>query len=240
MSALYQLYNKDCVEVIPMLSGISAVVTDPPYGISINKSNRLSVSRGFGSETWDAERNAEAVKMIFDKFKMPIIIWGGNYYADILPPMRGWLAWDKLNDGRDFGELELAWTNINTVIRRYKKFPVKMDGGKVHPTQKPIEIMKWCIEKCSNVGDVIFDPFMGSGSTGVAALQMGRGFIGCELSPEYFAIAESRIQSAALQPALLHVAQQSVQRTGGESGQQSLFSAGDVLPAKVTAKSPRR
>ena len=199
---MFTLYNGDCLKFMETLqpASISAIVTDPPYGIAINKSNRLSVSRGFGSETWDAERNAEAVKMIFDKFKMPVIIWGGNYYADILPPMRGWLAWDKLNDGRDFGELELAWTNIDTVIRRYKKFPVKMDGGKVHPTQKPIEIMKWCIEKCSSVGDVIFDPFMGSGSTGVAALQMGRKFIGCELSPEYFAIAEKRIKQAALQP----------------------------------------
>ena len=198
------LHNGDCLKFMETLqpASISAIVTDPPYGIAINKSNRLSVSRGFGSETWDAERNVEAVKMIFDKFHLPIVIWGGNYYADVLPPMRGWLAWDKLNDGRDFGELELAWTNIDTVIRRYKKFPVKMDGGKVHPTQKPIEIMKWCIEKCSNVGDVIFDPFMGSGSTGVAALQMGREFIGCELSPEYFAVAEKRIKQAALQPTL--------------------------------------
>jgi DNA modification methylase len=213
---MFTLHNGDCLEYMKSLqpASVSAIVTDPPYGIAINKSNRLSVSRGFGSETWDAERNAEAVKMISDKFKMPVIIWGGNYYADILPATRGWLAWDKLNDGRDFGELELAWTNIDTVIRRYKKFPVKMDGGKVHPTQKPIEIMKWCIEKCSKIGDVIFDPFMGSGSTGVAALQMGRGFIGCELSPEYFAIAEKRIKQASLQETLFTPSNKACTRQG--------------------------
>lgn len=201
MDAKYQLHNIDCKKLVDTLNpeDISAIITDPPYGISINKSNRLSVSRGFGSDTWDAERNIVVIKNIHEKFKIPIIIWGGNYYADILPPTRGWLAWDKINDGRDFGELELAWTNIDTVIRRYKKFPVKMDGGKVHPTQKPIEVMKWCIEKCTNIDDIIFDPFMGSGSTGVAAVQMGRKFIGCEISPDYFAIAEKRIQQAANQ-----------------------------------------
>ena len=199
-----ELYHGDCLSFMRTMKdgSVDCVVTDPPYGISINKSNRLSVSRGFGNETWDNERNPEAIKKIVNKFKMPIIIWGGNYYADILPPMRGWLAWDKMNDGRDFGELELAWTNLNSVIRRYRKFPVNMDGGKVHPTQKPIEVMKWCIEKSSNIGDTVFDPFMGSGSTGVAAVQLGRNFIGCEIDENYFKIAEKRIHEATLQPSL--------------------------------------
>ncbi len=98
-----------------------------------------------------------------------------------------------------------------------------------------------CISKMKlESGATIFDPYMGSGTTGIAAVQMGFNFIGCEISPEYFAIAEKRIKSVVFQPSLLHVAQQSVQRTGGESGQQSLFTAEQNLPAKVTRQSTRR
>lgn len=99
--------------------------------------------------------------------------------------------------------------------------------------------MKWCLGFIPE-NFTIFDPFMGSGSTGVAAIELGRKFIGCEINPEYYAIAEKRVKQAAQQPALMHVAQHSVQRTGGESGSQSsLFAVGDE-PAKVTRQSTRR
>jgi site-specific DNA-methyltransferase (adenine-specific) len=196
----YELYCGDCLQYTRTMpdKSVDAVITDPPYGVNINKSNRLSVSRGFGTDTWDTARNADAITKIMC-LGLTTVIWGGNYYADLLPPTRGWLIWDKLNDKRDFGEAELAWTNIDMVIRRYRKFPVSMDGGKVHPTQKPIELMAWCIELASEVGDTIFDPFMGSGTTGVACMQLGRNFIGCEIDPGYYAIAEKRIKQAAAQ-----------------------------------------
>ena len=202
----YELHLGDCLEYMAGMAdgSVDAVITDPPYGIGINKSNRLSTSRGFGSDTWDNEPVYKHVKYIHDRFgDKPIAIWGGNYYAHLLPPQRGWLIWDKINDGRDFGEAELCWTNTDMVIRRYKKFPVNMDGGKVHPTQKPIEVMKWVLELTTNPNDTIFDPFMGSGTTGVACAQTGRNFIGCEIDPDYFAIAEKRIRNAYAQPLLL-------------------------------------
>ena len=115
-----------------------------------------------------------------------------------------------------------------------------LKDGAEHPTQKPLRLMQWCIEQCTNNPQTIFDPFMGSGTTGVAAVQLQRNFIGCELEPEYFSIAEKRIKSAALQPGLFTPSNNRVQRTGGESGQQNLFSAGEVLPAKVTRQSTRR
>lgn len=190
----------DCLEYMRSMSAgsVDVVVTDPPYGININASGRLSRSRGFGSDTWDKARLPEHVAMIRDLFcHKPIIIWGGNYYADILPASRGWLVWDKLNDNRDFGEAELAWTNLDQVIRIYEKFPVKMDGGKVHPTQKPRELIEWCLNFTD--GKTVFDPFMGSGTTGVACARLGRNFIGCEIDPSYFAIAEKRIRQAQMQ-----------------------------------------
>jgi len=197
-----ELHLGDCLKVLPTLdtSGVGAVITDPPYGIGINKSPRLSLSRGFDGDTWDKARLVEHVGYLVEEYpSVSMVVWGGNYYADILPPSRGWLIWDKLNDGRDFGEAELAWTNADRVIRRYKKFPIKMDGGKVHPTQKPIELMKWCIELSTKLGDIVLDPFMGIGSTGVACVMTGRSFIGIELQENYFSIAQKRIRQAQLQ-----------------------------------------
>lgn len=110
----------------------------------------------------------------------------------------------------------------------------------VHPTQKPKSLYQYLIRTYTNEGETVLDIAMGSGTTGVSAYAEGRKFIGIEKEQKYFDIAESRIKSAAQQPALFHATQQSVQRTGGESGQQNLFSAGEVLPAKVTRQSTRR
>jgi len=133
--------------------------------------------------------------------KAPVsIVWGGNYYAHWLPPSRGWLVWDKNNPNLSFAELELAWTNIDTVARLHKFYSPNMDGGKVHITQKPKQIMRWCIGIAKlPKGATIFDPFMGSGTTGVACMELGFNFIGCEIDPDYFSIAERRIKQAAMQ-----------------------------------------
>lgn len=190
------LYNADCRDILPMLTGVDAVITDPPYGININKSNRLSVSRGFGSDSWD--KTPADVDFIL-QLNVPSIIWGGNYFN--LPATRCVLCWDKNNSGRDFADFELAWTNLDSVARIITCRPMNMDGGKVHPTQKPISVMKWCIDKIGN-SETIFDPFMGSGSTGVAAVQMDRKFIGIEIDNKYFDIACKRIEDAQRQERL--------------------------------------
>jgi len=243
MNALYQLYNKDCLEVIPTLSGIKAVVTDPPYGLGMRtvsggttKNSQTKFIDDLKRTRWDDKPPS---KLFFDellKVGENQIIWGGNYFE--LPPSRCILVWDKMTYIPTMSRVEIAWTSMDKPAM-YKMINSNLND-RVHPTQKPVELMAWCIGLVSNPDDVIFDPFMGSGTTGVAALQLGRKFIGCEIDPKYFAIAEKRIKQAARQPALLHEAQHSVQRTGGESGQQSLFSAGDTLPAKVTRQSTRR
>lgn len=202
----YQLYLGDCLEIMPTLDtgSITAIVTDPPYGIGINKSHRLSTSRGFSGQTWDDDRATDAIKFILDFYgERPLSIWGGNYYADILPASRGWLVWDKNNDGRDFGEAELAWTNKDDVIRVFEKRPMNMDGGKVHPTQKPIDLMVWNIDYLELPrGSTILDPFGGSGSTGCACAKAGYNFIGIERDPGNFAIMRRRVELAAAQPLL--------------------------------------
>ena len=189
-----KLYCADCMDVLPHLSGVDAVVTDPPYGIGINRSNRLSVSRGFAGETWDDVPPDDHVITFVVGMGSQAIIWGGNYFS--LPPCRGFFVWDKQNDDRDFADCEFAWSNIDAVARIHRQRPMNMDGGKVHPTQKPIALMIRCVEAVSAEKQTVLDPFMGSGSSGVACVKLGRKFIGIEKEPKYFDIAVKRIERA--------------------------------------------
>lgn len=187
------LYLGDAREIVPRLGSFDALLTDPPYGIGITSSNRLCGERGLGGKSWDDETPTdEFIAEISGKCKQSVI-WGGNYFR--LPPSRCILVWDKQNDGRDFADFEMAWTNVDAVARIFRKRPMNMDNGKVHPTQKPISLMKWCIRQMDNP-QTIFDPFMGSGSAGVAALHMGLSFVGIEREPDYFEHAVRRIREA--------------------------------------------
>lgn len=190
----HRLILGDCLEIMPTLGPVDGICTDPPYGINITKSNRLAVSRGMGGKSWDDA--APDLTPILER-DVPTIIWGGNYFD--LPPCRGPLVWDKNNAGRDFADFEMAWTNLDQVARRMIFRPMNMDGGKLHPTQKPVAVMDWCLGFLPN--GAILDPFSGSGSTGVAAARMGRTFIGIERDPEYFQIMCDRIDEAIRQPA---------------------------------------
>lgn len=190
------LYLGDCRDILPTLGKVDAVGTDPPYGIGITKSNRLAVSRGMGGKSWDdTTPSPDFITQMVDQAKQ-CIIWGGNYFR--LPETRCVLVWDKQNDDRDFADLELAWTNIDAVARIFRMRPQNMDGGKVHPTQKPIDLMKWCIAKLDSP-KLVVDPFGGSGTTSVAAAIMGIQSVYIERDPDYFDIACRRIDEAQRQ-----------------------------------------
>jgi DNA modification methylase len=184
----------DCLSIMPLLGKVDAVVTDPPYGIGITKSNRLAVSRGLGGKGWD---DVPADVSTILGLAVPAIIWGGNYFD--LPPTRAPLVWDKNNADRDFADFEMAWSNLDMVARRIVLRPMNMDGGKLHPTQKPVRVMEWCLGFLPDA-KTILDPFMGSGTTLVACQKMGRAGIGIEIDPDYFAIACKRVDEAARQP----------------------------------------
>lgn len=186
----------DCLAVMPLLGRFDAVVTDPPYGIGITKSNRLAVSRGLGGKSWDDEP-ADMTALLALGCQM--IVWGGNYFD--LPPCRGPLVWDKNNAGRDFADFEMAWTNLDMVARRIIYRPMNMDGGKLHPTQKPIAVMEWCLGFLPDAQTVL-DPFCGSGSTLVACQRMGRHGTGIERDPDYFEVMCRRVEEATRQPDL--------------------------------------
>ena len=204
-----QLYLGDCRDVLPTLPKVDAVLTDPPYGIGEN--SKKVASRGklappidYGDFDWDkAPAPQEIIDLCRDVSKFQII-FGGNYFA--LPPTSCWLVWDKQNGTNDFADCELAWTNLEKAVRRiywlWNGMIRKGDDIREHPTQKPVGVMEWCINHLPKDTDSILDPFMGSGTTGVACANLGRKFIGIELEPKYFDIACRRIETAYKQPRL--------------------------------------
>lgn len=183
----------DCLEVMPLLGKVDAVVTDPPYGIG-SKMGGGSWSYKDEMSEWDSVANQEWVDEIL-KLNVPSIIWGGNYFTT--PASRGWLIWKKPYFP-SMADAEMAYTNMdmNTKIFEFNR----TDGDKLHPTQKPLPVIQWCIKFLPKEADIILDCFMGSGTTGVACAKMGRKFVGIELDEGYFDIASKRIQAAYDQP----------------------------------------
>ena len=194
-----ELWHGDCREILPLMPSFDLIATDPPYGININKSSRLSTSKGHGGETWDKETAPIWIMLLCREKAKHFVVWGGNYYD--MPPTRCFLVWDKQNDGRDFADCEYAWTSIDAVARIFRKRPMNMDGGKEHPTQKPIALMEWVISQAPE-NETICDPFMGSGTTGIAATNMGKKFVGIEREQKYFDLACERITRAQAQERL--------------------------------------
>jgi hypothetical protein len=158
--------------------------------------------KDYGSFTWDESRPDPAV---FDAIRAATdqqIIWGGNYFTDLLPPTMQWLVWDKCQRDFSLADCEFAWSSQPAAARIFSySRPHALRDGREHPTQKPIELMKWCLGFLPAKATIL-DPFMGSGTTGVACVNLGRSFIGIEREPTYFDIACRRIEEAYRQPRL--------------------------------------
>lgn len=206
------LYLGDCMDVMPTLGKVDAVVTDPPYGIGADKSmhknsgtqhgKAAAPKRTYADTNWDSEPIGMEVISAILAAGTSVIIFGGNYFE--LPPSRCWLVWDKKNGTNEFADCELAWTNLDKPVRKIEHMWNGMlrKGGEernAHPTQKPLGVMSWCLTHVPTARTIL-DPFMGSGTTGVACVKAGRTFIGIEREPSYFDIACRRIQKAVDQP----------------------------------------
>lgn len=199
------LYLGDCRDVLPIIDKVSAVVTDPPYGIGRDgkppSTSRHGGHKGYEAKGWDRIRPDPEVFAAILKMSSVVAIWGGNYFADLLPPKSKWLAWDK-SQRISQADAELAWTSLEGALRVFtlNRAEIANDGA-VHPTQKPVRLMEWTLGQVGASGTVL-DPFMGSGSTGVACVRRDCRFIGIEREPSYFDIACRRIEDAYKQPRL--------------------------------------
>lgn len=204
------IYHGDCLEIMKELpdKSVDLVLTDPPYGIGADKNLRantqygkaVAASKDYGVGDWD---NCVPGKMAFDmmlKISKRSCIFGGNFFE--LPPQCGWLVWDKDNGNNGYADCELAWTNYQSAIRRLRfrwmgmlQQDMKNKEYRYHPTQKPIPVMRWAIEKCDFVAATILDPFLGSGTTAVACKELNRKCIGIEISEKYCEIAVKRLKN---------------------------------------------
>jgi DNA modification methylase len=185
----------DCMEIMPLLGKVDAVVTDPPYGLGKRMQGGTwgAKDENSGFLQWDLEAKQEWIDAILS-IDVPSVIWGANYFS--VPASRCWLLWNKINAVPTMADLEMAWTNLDKPAKRFDAPVGRVEHG--HPTSKPLPLMLWCLSHVQ--GALVLDPFMGSGTTGVACVKTGRSFIGIEQHEPYFHIACERIRKAYAQP----------------------------------------
>ena len=190
------LYLGDCMEILPTLDRVDAMITDPPYGLGKRMQGGTWGAKTEFKEMVIWDNAPPEVKNLIDLANMAdiAVFWGGNYYG--LPPSRCWLVWDKQNAVPTMADCKIAWTSLDANTKRFSHPVGRILNG--HPSEKPLQLMRWSIDVVKAKG-TIFDPYMGSGTTGVAAIQMGRKFIGIEREPKYFDIACKRIEQASKQ-----------------------------------------
>ena len=212
------LYLANCHDIVPHIDPAVACVADPPYGVPImvdmdferkgkvKKAGRATEGKKFKEVIGNDEEFDPAPFMRFKE----VILWGANHFAHRLPHNGRWLIWDKrcgVIPERTQADGEIAWCNEYGAARIFRHV---WDGmvrdsergvQRVHPTQKPVALMEWCLKFIK--ADTVVDPFMGSGSTALACIRAGRAFIGCELDEEYFDAACKRIQNAIDSPDML-------------------------------------
>lgn len=208
------LYLGDCSEILPTLGQFDAVVTDPPYGIKADssmakssgmKSGGMKAAKGIYEATnWDDKPITKEATDLLRNISNWQIIFGGNYFE--LPPTKCWLLWDKEING-NFAHAEMAWTNLDKPVKlkRYMWNGMLRANNELrgdHPTQKPIGIMEWVISHLPNDVETIIDPYMGSGTTGVACMNLKKKFVGIEREKKYFDIACKRLEDAQRQVTL--------------------------------------
>lgn len=187
-----EVFNTDCLEYMRTLPDkcFQLAIADPPYGLekrsttTWGKGSHL-INRAFCRENitdkWDKAPSEEFFTEL-ERVSVNRIIWGGNYFP--LPPTRCFICWDKVQPWENFSQVEFAWTSFDGPAQLFR-FDNRT-GDKIHPTQKPIELYAYLLNKYAKQGDRIFDPMMGSQSSRIAAYKMGFDYVGCELDKEYF------------------------------------------------------
>ncbi len=211
---LSEVYLEDCVTALKRYADnhFDLAIVDPPYGINFDgnttvkgkggKANTFSNKQHHDKKGWDTDRPSDEYFAELQRVSKNQIIWGGNYFADLLPAKKGWIFWDKKitnANNTNFSDGELAWTSFDCILRRftydwigfgYLNNPQK--EKKIHPTQKPIQLYSWILNTYAKSNDLILDTHLGSGSSRIAAYKGGFNFVGFEIDKEYYEKQEKR------------------------------------------------
>ena len=203
----------DCLEILPQIGMVDACVTDPPYGLGMRtvsggtaKNTQTRFIDDLKEKRWDISPPSKDTFSSLMHISGNQVFWGGNYFE--LPPTRCVLVWDKMTYVPTMSRVEIAWTSLDGPARYVQINSNNPD--RVHATQKPVALMEWCLGFLPDA-ETILDPFMGSGTTGLACIRLGRKFIGIEREPKYFEIAKKRIQNELAKTALIETPKRLVQ-----------------------------
>ena len=191
-----EVYNTDCLAAMREIpdNAFDLAIVDPPYGIGMD-GRKKSVRKAYDFKGWDRHiPSKEYFDQLF-RISKNQIIWGANYFSKYLPGSMGWIFWDKgQRIAQSDGELAFSSFNVAMRVVEYNRFEIQKDGA-IHPTQKPIALYKWLLQNYAKPGDTILDTHLGSGSSRIAAYDMGFDFTGYELDAEYFNASEVRFKN---------------------------------------------
>lgn len=214
MKPISDVYNMDCLEYMKTIPDkfFDLCIADPPYGIGADKRQKARSNKKHGKacansklyieSDWDCEPVSNDVINEMLRVSKKAIIWGANHFiSKIAYDSSCWIVWDKDNGSNGYADCELAWSNFRSAVRKFKykwhgmlQENMKNKEERIHPTQKPVALYSWLLDNYAKIGDKIFDPFLGSGSSRIAAFKKGFDFYGCELDKEYFKASEERFQ----------------------------------------------
>ena len=187
------IYHGDCREILPTLEPVDLVLTDPPYGLMWQGGTWGSHPKYKDAARWDHRISDDLMRSVIASGENAIV-WGGNHYS--LGPCRGMFAWFKTNAVPTMAAFEMAWTSFDRPSRAWIHSN-NVNNGNLHPTQKPVDLMRWCLSSQPDASTIL-DPFMGSGTTLVAARDLGRKCIGIEIEERYCEIAAKRLAQGVL------------------------------------------
>ena len=211
------IMNVDCMEYMRTLPDkfFDLAIVDPPYGIGMDRGkigiDGTAKANNYLKKDWDGFAPTHEYFNELTRVSKNQIIWGANHFADALPCPKSpcWIVWDKEKVGGLFADSELAWTSFKTVVRNFKyqwhgmlQGDMKNKEARIHPTQKPIKLYEWILTNYAKPGQTIFDSHMGSGSSAIAANNLGFEYVGCELDEDYYNAACERIAKHAQQERL--------------------------------------
>jgi len=206
---MINLYNQDCMKAMAGFDDnqFDLAIVDPPYGIDADKNAHKNgvncKSNGFAEyklSDWDSNIPDKSYFNELFRVSKEQIVWGGNYMTEFLPPSMCWLLWDKGQRNFSFADGELAWASFNKALRIFEMprgtalFDAKSNGGKIHPTQKPVKLYEWLLMNYAKEGDKILDTHLGSGSIAIACHNLGYDLEGYELDKDYYIAAKKRLE----------------------------------------------
>ena len=218
-------YNMDCMEYMKTLPDkhFELAIIDPPYGINAAGNdtvggNNLGKATVYGAKDWDKEPPSDEYFQELQRVSKNQIVWGANHFISRIPyDSSCWIVWDKENSG-NFADCELAWTSFETAVRKYTfrwngmlQGNMKNKEQRIHPTQKPVALYEWLLTHYAKPGDKILDTHLGSGSSRIAAYNLGFDFVGCEIDEDYFKAQEERFARHTAQVRLFDIAPEPIE-----------------------------